>query len=74
MYVYIVPAFAEDRATLASDPSAAMVPYGTGGFLLGRPPAFDSLPAGGLKLVLERSEGAKNAFCHHRRIVQSPTN
>ena len=66
MSVYIVPAFAEDRPTPASDPSAVMVPYGTGGFPLGRPPAFDSLPAGGLK--------AKNAFYHHGRIVQSPTN
>ena len=40
MYGYIPCTWLEDRATLASDPSANQVPYGTGGFALGRPPVF----------------------------------
>ena len=32
MVGYIVLAMQEDRATQACDPSAGMVPYGTGGF------------------------------------------
>jgi len=34
MFVYNSVTIAGDRATLASDPSTAMAPYGTGGILV----------------------------------------
>jgi len=40
MFVYNSNTIAGDRATLASDPSTAMVPYGTGGIPV-IPPAYN---------------------------------
>jgi hypothetical protein len=40
MYGYILCTWLEDRAMLASNPSANQVPYGTGGFSSEKPPAF----------------------------------